>query len=472
MTFLRSPRWGGAVDEEEASSKVSGDGTQILTESTLEEARLEAHEPAKVTRGEGGDVVVNESVLDAHQESETVPEPEAVVSSGTQVLNLSDEGAVRMTEEGWEEGAIGGVQGHKSQVEDDEDPLDEFPPMAYPQNPVGMGFIACRDERLVEGLELPLIEHPEHPIDGEDLLREMAELLEPGPRPGGFGVVPGGWKPRADHAGVPEEHLEKMEEVKEKRILELDPENEEERMEIQALLDQEVPLFQPEWYNAAVKEWQLDRLDGNEDVVIRNMTEGGTLFFKLPGDHPFVTLDRGRGPESVPMRIDTLSLLVNERQVELVWRGHLPYSGPDELALYTKLELDVVGGAWREEEPKGKDTPKMEGGTQILRLEDLEEEEEASHKSSEEKTAALSLDDVRDDEGTIREDRLGDVQHGDDSWIQEALKRMDEERDEADIEREKTEKEERKAQVASVKERLEEIAAETKKKGSKKKRTT
>ena len=86
-----------------------------------------------------------------------------------------------------------------------------------------------------------------------------------------------------------------------------------------------------------------------------------------------------------------------------------------------------------------------------------------------EEPAVVSLDDARDEEGTLREDRLGDIRHGDDSWVQEALSRMDEERDEAAMEMRKTETEERKAKVEAVKERLAEIEAETKKKGSGKK---
>ena len=462
----------GADDGETASSKLAGDGTQILTPDALEEARtLEEEQRASNTPKQmEGDVVVSESVLSVHEEQEPSDAEDVQQTSGTQVLDLKNEGDIRVSDDAWVKEASDGREGAGKRKEvTEEDPLEDYPPLAYPQNPVGMGYVASRDERLVEGLPLPLIEHPEHPIGGEDVLREMDQLLEEGPRPGGFGVVAGGWKPRMSFAGVPEEHLEQMEENKEKRRLELDPEDEEQRMEIQALLDQEAPVFQPEWYNAAVSEWQLDRVDGNEDVVVRNMTEGGTLFFKLPGDRPLMTLDRGRGHEAVKMEIDTLSLLVEEMKVEVVWRGHVPYTGPDELAEYPRLELDVEAGEWREEMPKRK-RPDHDGGTQILNLEDLEELEESSEEPRPmEEPAVVSLDDARDEEGTLREDRLGDIRHGDDSWVQEALSRMDEERDEAAMEMRKTETEERKAKVEAVKERLAEIEAETKKKGSGKK---
>ena len=464
----------GIVDGEHDGPGVAVDGTQILTPEALAEQERENIEAAEKEekRAPKGEEVVSDSVLEVHEPS--LEDGEAKVlrtERGTQVFNLEAEGEIQLTDEGWVEASQSSVK--KVQATPSEDPFAEFPKIPYPSNPVGMGFASCREERVFEGLALPLLEHLDHPIGAENLLREMEELLEEGPRPGGFGVLGGGWMPRSQYAGVPKESVGAMEDMREARIVELDPEKEEDRAELEGLLNFTPPLFQPQWYNAAVPEWQLDRVDGNEEIVVRNMTENGTLFFRLPGDRPKVTLDRGKGEELVSMRIDTLSLLVDEEEIHLVWRGQLPYGGEEELTEYPRLELSVCDAEHEEQEEaeilaSGDGAVPYEGGTQILSVEDLEEKKEkpSSNKSSHED--GVALDSVRDEEGTLREDRTGDVRHGDEAWVEEAQGRMDDSQDAALKKAERDERSERKEEVAGIRERLAAIQVEEAKKKKKK----
>ncbi len=473
----------GADLGEEVSASVAADGTQILREEDLAEARAEQAEMDEAQKRESveGDVVVVESVLDVTDVPEPEAETERVVDAGsTSVFRLEDEGDIRLSNDNWvaraariEKGKVSGT-GASEQVHGDLP--EDLPRIPYPANPVGMGFAVCGDKRVIDGLPLPLIEHPDHPITAEDLMREPATLMEPGPLPGGFGFVSGSWVPRSSYAGVPEDSAQAVEDALESKMVTLDPENPEERQELEAMLSFDPPPFQPRWYNAAVPQWQVDRVDGNEEVVLTNMSEKGKLFFRMPGDAPVITLDRGNGPEVIAARIDTCVICVDEREVRLVWRGHLPYGGEEELTAYPRLELAVEDGesvdADDEERPRGR-RERGDGATKLVDGEDIptEEELEAVNETEASKESDVFYQDAVDAEGTRVEALAGNVVHGDDSWIEEAQVRMMDEAELEKLRQEKDERAERKEKLAALKEQLAELQ-EADKKGKKKKKSS
>jgi len=204
------------------------------------------------------------------------------------------------------------------------------------ENPTGRGFIAQPSSKLVDGLPLPNLENPDNPI--------LAWNTHP--KPTGFGVYPRDAAPRFAFGGrFPVDH---------------EPTESDE--------PQFPPGFSLDFFNAAYPDLQVEGyLRGDEEIELKNLTPDGLLRFRLPGIQPDVTVERLVQPppptaessasppaspstadspaappepppdddeaeltedappptasESVPLHLDTLYLLPDERRAILVWRG-------------------------------------------------------------------------------------------------------------------------------------------------------
>jgi hypothetical protein len=214
-------------------------------------------------------------------------------------------------------------------------------PVHYPQNPVGRGFAVANARELVDGLELPLIEDPMQPITAAHVIIPPEAVMQGGPKPAGLGVIAKSWVPRALLAGVPAENLADAQDVIDEYTSRLDPEKPAERQQLENLLDFKLNPFRPEFYNGAAPGLVLPSVRGNEDIELINLTPEGRLLFQLPGDLPDVTIDRGQGKERVGMRIDTIVVDAEAKTLDITWRGHLTYTGPDEMEEYPYLRLDI-----------------------------------------------------------------------------------------------------------------------------------
>jgi hypothetical protein len=64
--------------------------------------------------------------------------------------------------------------------------------------------------------------------------------------------------------------------------------------------------------------------------------------FMLPGETPTMKLDIGQGLKSLEPVLHTVQIRGEERQVDLVWRGSMPYPGLDYLAEMTTLDAEVA----------------------------------------------------------------------------------------------------------------------------------
>ena len=454
----------GAETEDDALSRIAGDGTRVLrsdslpeevSESPLEQDDSEIRPLTDETDSE--EQVITASVLELHEEAQPLREGEARESSPTRgEHDLRNEGEIQVSPMWNPDGGPEVRRPEETDAEGEDDELANYPRIPYQGNPVGTGVFVSRDERVVEGLLLPQVEFPDARIEPEDLLQDFTEWGEEGPAPAGFGVVGPGWSSRAKYAGIRPEDRAEVEDARNKRLLELDPEEEEDRPEIQALLSQELPEFRPEWYNSASEDWQLDRLDGNEEMVFRNMTESGTLFFRMPGDRPVVTVQRGRGEELVSVRIDTCLVDVDERRVELVWRGHLPMENLDEIMSYRELSIQIGEGEWRE--TAHKPAPHR-SDTAILDLDEFESVLDAEGNLRTEEGAQENPR-QRDEEGVLVDRVDGDVVIAKDGWVEETLRSLVDEDEAERLRVQRTEREEREAQVEELRERMEEIAAE------------
>jgi hypothetical protein len=65
------------------------------------------------------------------------------------------------------------------------------------------------------------------------------------------------------------------------------------------------------------------------------------LRFLLPGEKPAMRLDIGKGSRELDPVLHTVQIRGAERQVDLVWRGSLPYPGIEYLAEMTTLAAEV-----------------------------------------------------------------------------------------------------------------------------------
>ena len=56
----------------------------------------------------------------------------------------------------------------------------------------------------------------------------------------------------------------------------------------------------------------------------------------------FIGLDLGQGVQEPPAVLHTLMIRMDERQVDLLWRGAVSYDGPDSLSELKKMDLVIL----------------------------------------------------------------------------------------------------------------------------------
>lgn len=179
-----------------------------------------------------------------------------------------------------------------------------------PRNPVGTGF-RSRLASFEEGIKLPNLEDPKHPI------KSMWDT----PTPSGFGFTSPNWQPRASFAGTYDEHWMK------------------ERMPL-------LPTdFNRRFFNAASPGLIAPGyLKGDESVVIANASPLGRLAFNLPGISPptcHVEL-RGNQHHDLQTNLDTVIINTDENLVFLLWRTHLALrNGPHDVVAI-KVEAEGI----------------------------------------------------------------------------------------------------------------------------------
>jgi len=169
-----------------------------------------------------------------------------------------------------------------------------------PRNPVGTGF-RSKDGRFEEGMRLPNLEDPRHPISN----------FGDAPPPAGFGFTSPDWQPRASFAGTYDERWMR------------------DRM---PLLPKD---FDRRFFNAASPGLIASGyLKGDEPVLIENASRRGTLLFNLPGVPPPECRVQlvGKRDAQILMALDTVIINTDQDLLLLLWRGHLPLrNGPHDV---------------------------------------------------------------------------------------------------------------------------------------------
>ncbi len=176
-------------------------------------------------------------------------------------------------------------------------------------------------------------------------------------------------------------------------LLDLDPEDPQQQLAILALSDAELPAHDNLVFNAAPDDQQLSGLRGDERVRIEGVKADGPVDFRLPGDRPLAVLHRGKGPEPVILRLDTIWIDADKEEVRLTWRGRLAVSSTDEVDEYPELRVEIKDGddaAALSAAAAGKE---HEGDTLVLEGDEVGKlEDEEAQKGS-----AAALDDDAED---------------------------------------------------------------------------
>jgi hypothetical protein len=206
----------------------------------------------------------------------------------------------------------------------------------YPRNLLGRGFIVCNTKEGIENLELPNLEDPKDLLTSDRLFVSEYTRWQDQPMPAGFGWFPKYWRPRAELAGIMPADRPVEQELRKAYSAFLPADQRSHYMKNQ------IPDMDFRFFNGASPGLVMPYLKGNEGIATANLSPEGVVSFFLPGDRPEIGLDIGAGLKQTEVVIHTVMIQMEERQVDIVWRGALPYPGPDWLVEMQKLEIIVT----------------------------------------------------------------------------------------------------------------------------------
>jgi len=206
-------------------------------------------------------------------------------------------------------------------------------PYPYPRNPLGRGFVVKNTPKSLDNLPLPNLEDPRTPISAESLCLGEYEQWETRPMPAGFGWFPKVWRPRALLAGVMPRDRAVEQELRH-AYAKLVPAEQRDAYVKNGFRDMDFAFF-----NGASEGLALPYLQGGETIVTENLRPEGRASFRLPIDTPKIGLDIGEGVHEPPVVLHTVMIHMNEAHVDLVWRGAVPYRGPEWLPKMRKMDV-------------------------------------------------------------------------------------------------------------------------------------
>jgi hypothetical protein len=207
---------------------------------------------------------------------------------------------------------------------------------AYGPNHLGRGFVIRNTPETVEGLELPNIEDPADRLTPERLCCGHFIHMDELPEPQGFGWCMKQWRPRSLLAGVMPADAAFAHELRQ-AYRQVVP------TEQRAMYDQtELPAMDFRFFNGASDGLVLPYLRGDETVRVLGLAPEGEVSFMLPGEQPRIEVDVGFGSQVPAVVPHTVMIRVDDREVDLVWRGAISYPGPDWLPAMSRLDCEVT----------------------------------------------------------------------------------------------------------------------------------
>ena len=168
---------------------------------------------------------------------------------------------------------------------------------AWPENPVGKGFMARHTALKPDEVPLPNIEHP-----NKHLTQPQGRVPAVG-----FGPVPPAWEPRRRYAGTYDEAWQK---------------------ERSPLLPDD---FDDRFLQAAPAALTArGYLAGNEDCILLGMTEEGRVDFRLDAPAPTVGVRFARSGIRSQPKLESIHLDTDARQYTVTWKSFLNIQGKVE----------------------------------------------------------------------------------------------------------------------------------------------
>jgi hypothetical protein len=208
-------------------------------------------------------------------------------------------------------------------------------PCLYARNPVGKGFAIRNARETVDQLALPNLEDPSDRLTPDRLCCGHFMHWERQPMPQSFGWFAKTWQPRASFAGILPADRATEQEMR-KMYAQAVPPAQRATYEQNQLPDMNFLFF-----NGASPGLSVSFLKGDERVRAVNLNPETALEFHLPGESPRIGLDIGQGVEEPEVVLHTVMIRMEDRQVDLVWRGAVTYPGPDWLPQMRKCEVSV-----------------------------------------------------------------------------------------------------------------------------------
>jgi hypothetical protein len=200
---------------------------------------------------------------------------------------------------------------------------------------VGKGFVIRNTRETVEGLALPNLGDPNDRLTPDRLCCGHFMHWERQPMPQSFGWFAKTWQPRASFAGIMPADRATEQELR-KMYAQAVP------TEQRALYEQtQIPDINFRFFNGASQGLTAPFLKGDERVRTINLNAEGTLEFHLPGERPRIGLDIGQGTQEPEVVLHTVMIRMEDKQVDLVWRGAIDYPGPDWLPQMQKCEVSI-----------------------------------------------------------------------------------------------------------------------------------
>lgn len=206
-------------------------------------------------------------------------------------------------------------------------------PYPYPRNPLGRGFVVRNTVKTVDRLPLPNLEDANTALTPDTVCLGEFAAWESRPVPSGFGWVPKTWLPRASLAGIMPADRAVERELRQ-AYAKLLPADQRDAYLTHGIRDMDFRFF-----NGASDGMAFPYLTGGELVATENLSPAGALSFRLPTQAPKIGLDIGDGVQEPNVMLQTVMIRMDESQVDLVWRGAVPYRGPEWLPEMKKMEV-------------------------------------------------------------------------------------------------------------------------------------
>lgn len=209
-------------------------------------------------------------------------------------------------------------------------------PYPYPRNPLGRGFAVANVEKAIQGLALPNLEDPNDLLTPERLCTGEFERWTEQPMPTSMGWTCKTWMARCQFAGVMPGDRATEQEMR-RAYAPLLPADQRE-----AYLQHPLPDMDFRFFQGATPGLAMPFLQGDEAMRTENLSEEGELLFALPADKPQLGLDLGSGVQQPEVVLHTVMIRMEDRQLDLVWRGAVPYPGLDWLPQMRRMDVLVA----------------------------------------------------------------------------------------------------------------------------------